>query len=242
MSQSTSTSMVEQREIINFDGLECYEFQGTVYLKLETVARELGFTRVAASGNEVVRWDRVLKHLMEFKAVPTSGHGGSEPDKPDKDNLPEFIPENVFFRLAMKAKNAVAEAFQAKVADEILPAIRKHGGYVANDDLFVETYLPFADENTKQVFKMQLAHTRELNHQLAIAAPKAEYYDAFVDDRFLTGIRVTAKEVGVKQNQMVSLLLEKGYLYRDNKGFLQPNSTKNRGYFKVKESYNEKTH
>lgn len=29
---------------------------------------------------------------------------------------PEFVPENIFYRLAMKAKNDVAEAFQAKVA------------------------------------------------------------------------------------------------------------------------------
>ena len=40
-----------------------------------------------------------------------------------------YIPENIFYRLCMKAKNEVAEAFQAKVADEIIPSIRKTGGY-----------------------------------------------------------------------------------------------------------------
>jgi prophage antirepressor-like protein len=29
----------------------------------------------------------------------------------------------------MKAKNEIAEAFQAKVADEIIPSIRKTGSY-----------------------------------------------------------------------------------------------------------------
>ncbi|WP_311078847.1 hypothetical protein [Paenibacillus polymyxa] len=48
----------------------------------------------------------------------------------------DFIPVNIFYRLAMKAKNDVAEAFQAKVADEILPSIRKTGGYVANENAF----------------------------------------------------------------------------------------------------------
>lgn len=38
-----------------------------------------------------------------------------------------FIPENIFYRLAMKAKNKVAEAFQAKVADEIIPQILMKG-------------------------------------------------------------------------------------------------------------------
>lgn len=44
-----------------------------------------------------------------------------------------FIPENIFYRLAMKARNEVAEAFQAKVADEILPSIRKHGIYATDN-------------------------------------------------------------------------------------------------------------
>ena len=105
-------------KILKIDGVECYEKDGTAYLKLETVARGLGFTQVAASGNEVVRWERVRKYLNEI-LIPTCGDG----------KLPEYIPENVFYRLAMKARNDVAERFQAKVADEIIPSIRRTGGY-----------------------------------------------------------------------------------------------------------------
>jgi hypothetical protein len=92
--------------------------KGLAWLHLEDVARGLGFTRMAVSGNEVVRWERVDSYLMEIEKtpVPTCGHDG-------------YIPENVFYRLAMKAKNEIAEAFQAKVADEILPQIRKTGSY-----------------------------------------------------------------------------------------------------------------
>lgn len=102
-------------------GIECYEKNGTAYLKLETVARGLGFTQVAASGNEVIRWERVRKYLSDL-GVPTCG---------DDD----FIPENVFYRLAMKAKNEAAETFQAKVADEIIPSIRRTGGYGVNREV-----------------------------------------------------------------------------------------------------------
>lgn len=104
-------------EIMTIQGVECYEVEGTAWLKLETVARGLGFTRTAESGNEVVRWERVDKYLTEL-GVPTCGHD-------------EFIPENIFYRLAMKARNETAEAFQALIADEIIPAIRKHGAYIA---------------------------------------------------------------------------------------------------------------
>lgn len=106
---------MQELQIFNIDGVECYEKGGTAYLKLETVARGLGFTTVATSGNEVVRWSRVEGYLLDlgFKGFDRNG----------------FIPENIFYRLAMKAKNEIAEKFQAKVADEIIPSIRKTGGY-----------------------------------------------------------------------------------------------------------------
>lgn len=62
---------------------------GTAYLNLEAVARGLGFTRTAASGNEVVMWSRVESYLQDL-GVHTCAHDG-------------FIPENIFYRLAMKA-------------------------------------------------------------------------------------------------------------------------------------------
>lgn len=99
-------------------GVSCYEQDGTAYLKLDDVARGLGFTQTAKSGNEVIRWERVTKYLAEL-GIPTSGDGFP----------PAYIPENIFYRLAMKAKNETAEKFQALVADEIIPSIRKTGSY-----------------------------------------------------------------------------------------------------------------
>lgn len=113
--------------IMEIDGIECYEQNGTAYLKLETVAIGLGFTRTAPSGNQVIIWSRVAKYLEELD-VHRSVHDDF-PHKLGKDGLPEYIPENVFYRLAMKAKNKVAEAFQAKIADEVIPSIRRTGSY-----------------------------------------------------------------------------------------------------------------
>lgn len=102
-------------EIMNINGIECYEQDGMAYLKLETVAKGLGFTQ-EKNGVEYVKWERVKAYLGELNFSPQVG----------KD---DFIPENIFYRLAMKAKNETAERFQALVADEIIPSIRKTGGY-----------------------------------------------------------------------------------------------------------------
>lgn len=86
----------------------------------EDVARGWGFTQTAKSGNVVVRWERVNKYLDEFGFIPTSGDGVGAND---------FIPENMVYRLGFKASNETAQAFQALLADEVLPAIRKTGSY-----------------------------------------------------------------------------------------------------------------
>ena len=53
-------------EIINIQGIECYEKDGTAYLKLDTVARGLGFIQTQnKNGSEYtsVRWERVEQYL-----------------------------------------------------------------------------------------------------------------------------------------------------------------------------------
>lgn len=110
--------MIENFKPVLISGVACYEQDGTAYLRLEDVARGLGFTEVAASGNTCIKWTRVRKYLDDL-GVDTCVDG----------HLPDFIPENIFYRLAMKAKNETAEKFQALVADEIIPSIRKTGSY-----------------------------------------------------------------------------------------------------------------
>ena len=101
--------------IVSSNGVDCYEQDGTVYLRLENVARGLGITE-EKNGVEYVMWRRVNVYLKDM--------GFST--EVSKDT---FIPENIFYRLAMKAKNETAERFQALVADEIIPSIRKTGFY-----------------------------------------------------------------------------------------------------------------
>lgn len=115
---------MNELQILTVQGTDCYEVDGTAFLKLEHVARGLGFTTLATSGNECVRWNTVHKYLSDL-GVATSCNGSNY-----RECCPEYIPENIFYRLAMKAKNEAAETFQAKIADEVIPSIRRTGGYL----------------------------------------------------------------------------------------------------------------
>lgn len=171
---------MQELKVLNICGVDCYEKDGTAYLKLETVARGLGFTTIAASGNEVVRWNTVYGYLSDLKVVAGSCNGNY------RDNCPEFIPENIFYRLAMKAKNETAERFQAKVADEIIPSIRRTGGYVASEDLFIETYLPYVDDETREIFRNTLSAVRKQNEVIKKQREEIEHKEdviiGLVDD------------------------------------------------------------
>ena len=223
-------------EIMNIQGIPCYEKDGVAYLNLETVARGLGFTKKADSGNEVVNWTRVRGYLTDL---------GVE----QKCTTGDYIPENIFYRLAMKAKNETAERFQAMIADEVVPAIRKTGGYIAGeaqmtDEELLARALTMASEKLKQrdarIAELAVQNS-ELTVQKQIMQPKADYFDQMVDRSLLTSFRETAKLMEVKEKTFVQFLLEHKYIYRDKKGKLMPYEAKNSGLFETKECINNRT-
>lgn len=81
-----------------------------------------------------------------------------------------------------------------------------------------------------------------LTVQNAIMQPKAEYFDGLCERESLTGIRDTAKLLGIKQNDFVKWLIARKYVYRDKRGRLMPYAEYvDSGLFEIKETYNEKT-
>lgn len=126
-------------EVIKINNVRGYQDeQGVAQLNLEDVARGLGFTQIAGSGNEVIRWETIRKYLNEFN-IPACWDG--EKKLIGKQGLPEYIPENIFYKLCFKAKNETARQFQDLVTDKILPAIRKTGGYIAGQEQLSDSEL-----------------------------------------------------------------------------------------------------
>lgn len=187
---------MNETSIMNIQGVDCYELNGVAYLKLEAVARGLGFTQ-NKNGVEYVKWERVTAYLKELGFSPEVGKGG-------------YIPENIFYRLAMKARNEVAERFQAKVADEIIPAIRRTGSYSAmpTDYLTALKALVVAEEERVRL----AAENKEMT-------PKALFADAVTASptSILVGdLAKLLKQNGVDigQQRLFNKLREDGYLMK----------------------------
>lgn len=195
-------------EIITISGVSCYEKDGTAYLSLEAVARGLGFTKTDVKVSETgfrkeyirIDWPRVERYLAELGFSPEVG----------KDS---FIPENIFYRLAMKAKNEAAEKFQAKIADEVIPSIRKYGGYISGQDELSDSEL---------LAKALLVAQRKLEERdkkIEADRPKVLFADAVSasDSTILIGeLAKLISQHGVKtgQRRLFQWMRDNGYLIR----------------------------
>ena len=218
-------------EIINIQGIECYEKDGTAYLKLDTVARGLGFTQTQnKNGSEYtsVRWERVEQYLGEM----------GFPHKWGKD---DFIPENVFYRLAMKAKNETAERFQAFIADEVIPSIRKHGAYMTpptikslldNPDMLIQLATTLKEERLKR--KALETENAQQRQQIAELNPKASYYDVVLQTKDLLSTSQIAKDYGKSAIWLNEYLHEKGIQFKQGSVWLLYQKYAEQGYTKSK--------
>lgn len=149
----------------------------------------------------------------------------------------------------MSSKLPNAKRFKKWVTAEVLPSIRKHGGYMAGQEKMSEEEIMakailFANSKIQELDKKNQQLEMEKSQLIVkneIMKPKAEYFDDLVDRNLLTGFRETAKALQIKEKVFVNFLLEHKYIFRDKKGKLQPFAEKNKGLFELKETKNDKT-
>lgn len=153
-----------------------------------------------------------------------------------------FIPEGDVYRLIARSKLPGAEQFERWVFDEVLPSIRKNGGYIAGQEsMTAEELMAKALLVAKKTIEEKEAELSRKQVENAIMAPKADYFDELVERNTLTNFRETAKQLGVKQKAFISFLMERKFIYRDKRGKLLPYADKNDGLFEVKECFNNAT-
>ena len=163
----------------------------------------------------------------------------AEEDKLNNESLSSLgqrggwlINESGLYSLILLSKLPSAKAFKHWVTKEVLPSIRKHGGYIKNQE----------EKSNEEILAsaVLIAQRVILEKEQAIEQlkPKADYYDQLVSQNLLTNLRNTAKELKIPQNKFIAFLLENKYIYRDKYERLLPYAQKNKGYFEIKEWYN----
>lgn len=158
-----------------------------------------------------------------------------------------FLTEDGLYEVLMQSRKPIAKEFKKEVK-EILRTIRKHGVYMTpekieevlcNPDTIIKIATALKEEKEKNKV-LEIANS-ELKVNNQVMKPKAEYFDELVDRNLLTNFRETANQLGIKEKDFINFLLDKKYIYRNQKGKLMPYANKNEGLFELKECFNEKT-
>ena len=152
-----------------------------------------------------------------------------------------IVNESGFYSLVLASRMPNAKKFKRWVTSEVLPTIRRTGGYVDNEDMFVESYLPFADDAVKNLFRLNLMTIRQLNEKIRRDEPLVQFANQVADTENVIDIGRMAKlaneeNIRIGRNTLFRWLKGRKILMSNNIPYQQ---FIDRGYFVVKESVYE---
>ena len=152
------------------------------------------------------------------------------------------INESGLYNVILRSDKPEAKPFRRWVTSEVLPSIRRTGGYIQGQEtLSPAELMAKALMVAQKTLSEREARISELTVENQRLLPRAEYFDQLVDRNLLTNVRDTAKQLKIKEKAFITFLTEHKYIYRDRNGKLMPYADKNQGLFEVKECFNEKT-
>lgn len=153
-----------------------------------------------------------------------------------------FITEPDLYRLITHSKLPSAQKFESWVFEEVLPSIRKHGGYLTPQKIEEVLTDPDTIIQLATTLKEEQARRKALEAENQVMQPKALFADAVAASRtsILVGeLAKLLKQNGVEigQNRLFKWLRENGYLMKTGSSYNMPTQrSMEQELFEVKET------
>lgn len=148
-----------------------------------------------------------------------------------------IINESGLYSLIFGSKLPSAKEFKRWVTSDVLPQIRKTGGYIPintqDDELTILAKAHLILERTLEE-KDKIIESK--SKALSIAQPKADKYDKLISAEGYMSFNVVAKQLGTGRNRLMKLLRDKKILFRDGLSNIAYQTYCDSGYFVVKYS------
>jgi len=201
-------------ENMEFGKLTVMEKDGEFFFIGKEVAEKLGYSNTR---------DALVRHVDIDDKADVVFHDGRQ------RRSMVSINESGLYSLILSSKLPQAKEFKKWITTEVLPSIRKNGGYLKNqENMSNEEILA----NAVLLANHLIAEKEKIIEDLE---PKAKYFDELVNNNLLTNFRNTAKELHIPQKVFIQFLIDQNLIYRDKKSRLLPYAKNNNGYFEVKE-------
>ena len=149
-----------------------------------------------------------------------------------------FLTESGLYKLLMKSRKPQAERFTDWVTDEVIPQIRKTGGYIPNNQNMSEaeimaTAMQIANrtiEEQRKRIDMVEKEKENLSNVIAGITPTVEYAETILESSgTLTPTQIGA-DYGLSARELNSILHEKGIQYKSSGQWILYAKYKDRGY------------
>ena len=153
-----------------------------------------------------------------------------------------FIPEGDLYRLIAHSKLPKAEEFERWVFEEVLPTIRKTGGYVNDTAQFINSYFPQLDAGQRSALSAMLGEAKRMGEKIEADRPKVLFADAVETSKSTILVGDLAKllkqnGVDIGQKRLFAWLRDHGYLIKSGASKNMPTQTAmERKLFEIKET------
>lgn len=189
---------MSELEIFNneeFGQVRSIEVEGEPYFVAKDIAIALGYSDTS---------DAIKRHVEEEDKLTRCFT-----DSGQNRNM-IIINESGLYSLILSSKLPSAKEFKRWITSDVLPKIRKTGGYVNNDDLFINTYLPFADDTTKLLFKSTLQVINNQNKLIEEQKPLVTFANTVANSSDTIDMGEMAKlcsKVNIKEITFLHLII-----------------------------------
>ena len=145
-----------------------------------------------------------------------------------------IINESGLYSLILKSKLPEAKQFKRWVTSEVLPSIRKDGGYISiSNEMSDEEIMAKALVVAQKTIERKNLELQEQKKIILEQQPKVEFYDDVAGSKDAVAMKEVAKVLGIKgmgRNKMFKFLRDRKILDRNNMPYQE---YVDRGYFRV---------
>lgn len=187
-----------------FGEIRVVDIEGRPYFVGKDIAEKLGYSNaskaISTHCKNVIK--EMISHSQNGKVVKTQT---------------SCIPEGDIYRLIVKSKLPAAEQFESWVFDEVLPQIRKTGGYInVNKN----------DSDAEIMAKALMIAQKTIDNKdklIENMKPKVQQYDYFIEKEATWGFRELRKEIesaleiSVKETKLKEVMRDNGWIGRTTK-------------------------
>lgn len=138
-----------------------------------------------------------------------------------------LVNESGLYSLVLTSRKPEAKQFKKWVTSDVLPSIRKNGGYIVGQEVdSPEILMAKALQVANNILESKTKELEAAKSKVELLEPKVQALETIANTDGTYTIRECAKTINIGERKLISLLIDKKWIYREEHGRLQPYSTK----------------